>query len=181
MDRLRLQRTTVWTATAALLASGTLGSLCDKPDTRVVIDNQYPSSTPGAGAVANVIYQAAYKETSFQDPILPGASSDPAAVVAASSNTAYVLLAPGWDPDAGTAPDALVVMQSKDGFAVHLDTTLRIPVDDTTFGGNCAAGSHLTQAQADLITQRVFPDVFAGVAYDPATCATRPISDASAD
>jgi hypothetical protein len=95
--------------------------------------------------------------------------------VAASDNTAYVVLAPGWDAaaDGGAAvPASLVVLESRGGFAVHLDETLHIPVDDTTFAGDCAAGSTLAQAEADVVTALVFPDVFAGLAYDAATCTT---------
>jgi len=49
---------------------------------------------------------------------------------------------------------------------------LHIPVDDATFSGNCAAGSVLTQTQADFITRRVFATDFAGRHYDAATCTT---------
>jgi hypothetical protein len=64
---------------------------------------------------------------------------------------------------------------------VSLGDTLHIPVDDATFTGNCAAGSFLTQAQADFITREVFPGDFASRSYDAATCTTTPIGDAGAD
>jgi hypothetical protein len=68
-------------------------------------------------------------------------------------------------------------MQSKNGFKVHLNHTLHISVDDATFVGNCATGSFLSQDQANLITQRVFPDDFAALRYDAANCTTAPIDD----
>jgi hypothetical protein len=161
------------TLAAATLAAPTLGAFCDKPHTSVIVENRY--------AQALVVYRAAYVNAAFDDPIAPGASSEPRDVVAASSSIAYVVLAPGWSPDAGADPTSLVVLRSKEGFEVHLDTTLRIPIDDTTFAGNCAAGSVLSQEQADFVTQLVFPDVFAPLTYDAATCASKPIGDAGAD
>ena len=150
----------------ALLAIG-----CDTTTTQVILENAYPPSTTNA----LVVYGAFWQAVSFSTPLPPGSSSDPQDTVPASANTAYVVLAPGWDPSAdggATAPTALIVLQSRTGFAVHLDNTLRIPVDDETFAGNCAAGSALTQEQADFITQRVFPNDFSGLSYDAATCTT---------
>jgi hypothetical protein len=154
---------------------------CDKPTTKVVLDNKYAASSSNA----LVVYQATWQAVSFQaadgGPVIalpPGASSNPQSTVSASANAAYVVLAPGWDPTSPTEPTAFVVLQSKSGFAVHLNDTLHIPVDDTTFAGNCAAGSVLTQDQADFITQRIFPSVFATVTYDAATCKTTPLPDA---
>jgi hypothetical protein len=160
-------------ALAAALA--VLSAGCDKPATNVVLDNDYPASAPNA----LVVYRAWWLATSFQNPIPPGASSDTFPTAAASPNTAYVVLAPGWDPTSATAPTSLVVMQSRTGFELHFDDTLHIKVDDTTFVGNCAAGSVLSQDEADFITQRIFPGVFGSVAYDAATCKTTPIVDAS--
>jgi hypothetical protein len=142
----------------------------------VVLENDYPVS----GTDALVVYQAAWQAISFQDPIVPGFSSDLLSTIAASENTAYVVLAPGWDPTSAAAPTSFVVLQSRQGFGVHLNNTLRIPVDDTTFTGNCVAASFLSQAQADFITQLVFPGVFASLHYDAATCTTNPIGDARA-
>jgi hypothetical protein len=141
---------------------------CDAPDTRVVLDNAYPpSATP-----ASVVYRAFWQAVPFSTPVPPGASSDPQSTVAASANTAYVLVAPGWSPASAPTPTSFLVLESRAGFAVHLDETLHIRVDDTTFAGNCAAGSVLDQAQADFITQRVFASELAGLRYDAATCTT---------
>jgi hypothetical protein len=156
---------------------------CGGPQTTVVVDNDYP---PYA-VVPLVVYDAAWEAVALQQPdgaaapVPPGDSSGPQSTVPASANTAYVLLAPGWDPASSTPPTSFIVLQSQAGFAVSLGDTLHIPVDDTTFVGNCAAGSFLTQAQADFITQRVFPGDFGSLSYDAATCTTTPIGDAGTD
>ncbi len=148
---------------AALLLIG-----CDTPSTTVSLGNAYPP----APVSAFVIYRAFWQAVSFPTPIPPGASSDPADTVAASPNTAYVVVAPGWDATAGAPPASFLVLESRAGFAVHWNTTLHIPVDDDTVAGNCAAGSPLAQADADFITQRVFASDFSGLRYDAATCTT---------
>jgi hypothetical protein len=149
----------------ALIAPFATG--CDTPSTNVIVDNDYPvSATP-----ALVVYRAFWQAVELRAPIAPGSSSDAETTVAASPNTAYAVLAPGLDPTAGApAPTSFVVLQSRQGFAVHWNSTLHIPVDDTTFAGNCAAGSVLSQEQADFITERVFACDFAGLHYDAATC-----------
>jgi hypothetical protein len=145
-----------------------LATGCDAPETDVVLDNHYP--TPSSSPI--VIFQAQWQAVSFTMPILPGTASMPQSTVAATDNSAYALIAPGWDANAGMPPTSLVVLQSRGGYTVHLNQTLHIAVDDTAFAGNCAAGSTLTQAQADFITQRVFAPVFSGMTYDAATCTT---------
>ncbi len=147
---------------------GPLVNGCDTPQTYVVLDNQYPPSMTRP----LVVYHAFWQAVPFQTPVPPGSSSDPQSTVAASANTAYAVLAPGWDPTTTTPPMSFVVMQSRDGFAVHLNETLHIPVNDTTFAGNCTAGSSLSQDQADFITRRVFLMDFAGLEYDAAHCTT---------
>ena len=141
-------------------------SHCDTPQSDVVIENRYAPSQQ------LVLYRAFWQAVSFPNPILPGLSSSPQATVVASENTAYVVLAQGWDPTTAKAPTSFVVLRSRAGFAVGLNRTLNIPVDDTTFIGNCAAGSVLSQDQADFITQRVFASDFADLTYNAATCAT---------
>lgn len=161
-----------------VLFVGLAAFACDAaPHTSVVLDNHYPPSATHA----LVIYQAYWQAVSFANPVPPGGSSDPQSTVPASGNTAYVVLAPAWDPTSLSPPTSFVVMQSRGQFDVHYNDSLHIPVDDATFVGNCAAGSVLTQEQADFITQRIFPSVFAAVAYDAATCTTTPIGDAGAD
>lgn len=148
-------------ACALVLAAG-----CDAPFAEVVLDNQY------APATGNVVYRATWLAVRFPTPLGPGEATEAQDTVAASANTAYVLLAPGWDPASGETPASLVVLVSPAGFAVHLDETLHIPVDDDHFAGNCAAGSFLDQATADFVTRRVFAADFAGRSYDAATCTT---------
>ena len=141
----------------------------------MVLDNNYPpSETP------LVVYHAFWQAVSFQMSVSPGFSSDPQTTIPASANTAYVLLAPGWDPASSDAPTSFIVMQSRNGFGVHLNDTLHIPVDDAAFAGNCAATSNLSQDQADFITQRVFASDFTGLTYEPATCTTSPLDDTGA-
>jgi hypothetical protein len=170
---------TVALALAAFVAVG-----CNaNPATTVIFDNDYPPSA----TKPMVVYRAYWQAVSLQDAIAPGASSEPQStlsgggpVVPASDNTAYVILAPGWDLTSSTPPTSFVFLQSRGEFAVHLGDTLHIPVDDATFIGNCAAGSFLSQAQADFITERIFtPSLFPDAAasslrYEAATCTTIP-------
>jgi hypothetical protein len=162
---------------------GLLAAGCNDPPTTVVLDNDYPAHA----AVPLVVYDAYWQAVAFEQPdgavapVPPGESSGPESTVPASANTAYVVLAPGWDPTSGAPPSSFIVLQSQAGFAVNLGDTLHIPVDDETFTGNCAAGSLLTQSQADFITQRIFPGDFASLSYDAATCTTTPIGDAGAE
>jgi hypothetical protein len=144
--------------------------------TFVVLENAYPVSS------GLVIYDAFWQAVSFEDagPLAPGASSGPESTVPCSANTAYAILAPGWDPASGAMPTTFVVLQSKQGYEVHVSGTVEIPVSDASFAGNCVAGSFLTQSQADFITQFVFPGIFAGLRYDAATCTTTAIGDAGA-
>ena len=157
-----------------MLAFAPLALGCDSPVTNVVLDNEYPTAS------AFIIYEAAWQAVSFQDPIPPGTSSTQS-TVPASTNEGYVVLAPGWDLTSATPPTSFIVMQSQSGFSVHLNETLHIPVDDTAFVGNCGAGSFLTQEQADLITQLVFPGDFASVRYTASTCTTSQVRDAGVD
>jgi hypothetical protein len=180
MDRAPLiYRQTVRAAVTSLLSVLTLGPLlaCETPSTEtyVDLDNDYAANS------ALVVYQAFWEATSFQAPIQPGSSSGPQSTVPASGATAYVVLAPGWDPDAGGQPTSFVLLQSRQTYGVRVADTLHIPVDDATFVGNCKAKSFLTQSQADFMTRLVFPDVFGKKKYDAVTCTTTPIGDAGVD
>ena len=164
-----------WALALLPWAPFTVGCLnVDTPSTNVSFDNRYPA----AAARPLVVYEAHWQAITLDasTPILPGESVE-ASTVPASANTAYVVLAPGWNPDAGAPPTAFVVLESKSGFAVHLGDTLHIPVGDTAFTGNCAAGSFLAQPEADFVTQIVFPDTFGGLRYAAATCTTTPVGD----
>ena len=162
--------------TTASLLAGCAGFPDTAPQTTVILENRYAPST------SLVVYDAHWLNISFQgQAVAPGASSIPQPVLAGAAsaeNTAYVALAPGWDPTSAVAPTRFVFLQSRGGLGVALGDTLHIGVDDATFDGNCAAGHPLTQAQADFLTQIVFPSDFAGYGYDAATCTTAPIGDA---
>ena len=163
------------TCAASVFASALLSAGClnvDTPSTSASLDNDYPPSS------ALVVYQAHWQSLTFSTPVAPGASSGPQAGEPASTNTAYAVLAPGWDPASASLPTTFIVLQSKRDFDLHIGDTLHIPVSDATFAGNCAAGSTLTQAQADFITQLVFPGTFAGLHYDAPTCTTSSAPDA---
>ena len=159
----------------AALATGCMN--VDTPYTYVDLVNDYPT----AANVPVVVYQARWQAIAFSTPLLPGASSGPQLTVSASDNTAYAILAPGWDPAGSAPPTRLIVIQSRSGFDVHVGDTLQILVDDRTFAGNCLAGQLLAQSDADAITETVFPDTFAGLRYDAATCTTTPIGDAGTE
>lgn len=164
-----------------LLATVTFGcaSFPDSaPKTNVVLENRY-ALTPSN---VLVVYDAYWLNVSFQgSAIPPGASSTPqSAIPASADNTAYVVLAPGWDPTSTTPPTTFIVVQSRTGFAVALGDTVHIPIDDVSFEGNCTAGSHLAQDRADFLTQIVFVVDFAGLHYDASTCTTTQIGDAGA-
>ncbi len=163
----------------ASLASLTLAtaSCGDTPSTSVVLDDDYPA----AAAMPLVVYAASWQAVMFSTPVPPGGTSGPQSTLTASDNTAYAVLAPGWDPASSTPPSSLVVLQSRDQLSVHLNTTLTIHVDDAHFAGNCAAGSRLAQAQADFVTQLVFPGLFGGTHYDAATCTSTPVGDAGGE
>jgi hypothetical protein len=159
-----------------LLAVGLLGALaaCDTPDpTTAVVDNAYPQA---------VVYQAWWVTTLFTEPTAPAASSDALRVVPAEE-TAYALLAPGWDPASGEPPATLVPLRSKTKLSVSRGDVLHITVSDATFDGSCAAGQPLSQEDADFLTERIFPGPFTGLRYDAATCTVHPLgaADAGAD
>jgi hypothetical protein len=159
----------VWLATVPFVFG------CSGPtSTHVVLENNY------SAASGLVVYQAVWQAVSFQAAIPPASASDPQTTISASPNTAYVVLAPGWDPTSSTPPTTFVVLQSQEpGFEVGLNNVLYIPVDDAHFIGNCTSGSTLSQAQTNFITQIVFQGIFAGLSYSAATCTTTPSGGAN--
>ncbi len=165
-------------STAVLCSVAIVATGCgDAAKTFVVLDNHYAPSPPTSRLT---VYRAAWLAVRFSDAVGPSESSEPQSTVGASANTAYVILAPGWDATSTSPPDARILLQSRAGFEAHLNDTLHIPVDDSAFEGNCAVGSHLSQAQADFIAQLVFHDAFASLHYDAATCTTTSTRDAGA-
>jgi hypothetical protein len=156
-----------------VLCAGFLFLACEGPATaNVILNNEYPAQS------GLVVYQAYWQAVLFSSPVPPGTASEAQPTVAASENTAYVVVAPGWNPSSSTPPSSFILLQSQGGFSVNLGSTLTIPVADSTFSGNCASGSVLSQSQANFITQLVFPRLFEGLTYDAATCATGQVGDA---
>jgi hypothetical protein len=100
--------------------------------------------------------------------------------VVKGSDYAYALLAPGWDPESGSPPSALLPVRTISKLSVDRGDTLRIVISDATVLGNCATGTPLAQADADFITQRIFPGEFVGQHYDAASCTVSAVSDSGA-
>jgi hypothetical protein len=193
--RARLLHVAGVTCFILLMPLATACDYVDTPYTYVVFQNDYPPSATSPF----VVYEAYWLNAFLEQPLPPGSSSPPQTAVATSGNTAYVVLAPGWNLDASVPRTSLLILKSRSDFAVDLDHTLDIPIDDTTFAGNCAVGSFLSQQEADFITQVVFPsaeqgagweagpgepdvpNLFAGLHYDAATCTLSPVADAGAE
>lgn len=137
---------------------------CETEDpTRVLVENGYPEASK------LVVYKVWWEVTLFTEPVLPGGTSSEQRGVP-QADTAYALLAPGWDPESGTPPTTFLPLKSKALLRVSRGDTLRIDVSDATFFGNCAANQALTQEDADFITTRIFPGELANTRYDAATC-----------
>lgn len=173
---MRVARHLSWMVATGVVTTSCAGFPDKAPQTLVVLDNDYASSTQPQA----VLYQAYWLNVAFQTPVPPGSSSTPQAGTPASANTAYALVAPGWDPDGGSPPTSFVVLRSKVGYGVDLGDTLHIAVSSDTFDGDCAAGDPLDQAEADFLTQVVFSSAFAGLTYDAPTCTTTSMGDSSA-
>ena len=162
----------------AVIASSASLAGCETEDpTWVVVENAYPDvPTGGAPSTRIVVYRVWWEVVLFEAPVLPGASSAEQRGVP-QSDTAYALLAPGWDPESGTPPTTLVALKSKAPLHVARGDTLRIRVSDATFVGSCAANQPLTAEDAALIAERIFPVELASVRYDAATCTSSPLHD----
>ena len=144
---------------------------CETEDaTTVVVDNQYPDAVDASPSiVANVIYRASWVTTYFDVPVAPGTSSESLRGVP-NSDTAYVLLAPGWDPTSAEAPSAFAVRQSIVPFSSTRGHELHIGVSDETFTGNCVAGKALSDVDRAFLVERIFPLELTKLTYDPNTC-----------
>jgi hypothetical protein len=159
----------------ACAAASLTSTACDTPNpTNAVVDNAYPELADGGDPSTQVVvYKAWFVTTLFTEPVLPAQSSDERRSVPAT-DSAYALLAPGWDPEGTAPPTALIAVQSKGKLSVRRGDVLHLAVSDATFTGNCAAKQPLSQADADFITQRIFPGDFANVTYDATTCTSAP-------
>lgn len=147
----------------AVSAVSTIGCETEEP-THAVVENTY---TDG------VVYRAWWVVTLFEEPVAASATSAELRSVP-ETGFAYALLAPGWDPASGAPPASLIAVKSKVPLTVGRGGTLRIQVSDALFEGQCSAKQPLAQADADLITQRIFPAELANLHYDAATCKTTP-------
>lgn len=169
---------------AVSLAVGVIGVLegCETSDpTFAVIENRYaPPPDGGDAALQTAVYQGWWSVTLFTTPVAAGTTSDPQRAIT-STDFAYALLAPGWDPASGTTPTTLVPVKSSAALHVKRGDTLHIVVSDEATTGDCAAGKPLSQEDADFITQRIFPGLFANVTYDAATCISTPTPAVKAD
>lgn len=151
---------------------------CDGPlQSTVVLDNDYPPASSGQ----LVVYRAQFQTAFFDAAVIPGASSSPQTSVPTSGDTAYAVLAPGWDAASDAEPTSLIVVESNQPFAAPASAVTHIAVSDSTFQGRCDAGSFLTQEEADLVIAAFFSDVFTNLAYDAASCWTTVIPDGGAN
>ena len=148
--------------------------------TFAVVDNAYPAPPDGGSGPQAVVYRGWWSVTYFATPVPAGAESAENRVIP-STDYAYALLAPGWDPDSGAPPATLLPLRTNDRLSVGRGGTLHVVLSDATAAGNCAAGKPLPQDVADLITRSIFPDEFSGVAYDAATCRIHALDDAGSD
>ena len=170
----------------SILRAAALGfalSACETPDaTQAILANAYPQIADGGDTTKEMtIWKAWYAVSQFADPIAPGQDS-PANRLVPVNDVVYVLVAPGWDPASTTPPTALIAMKTSATHPVARGETVRIEINDDTAVGNCAAGKPLSQADADFVTQIIFPGDFAGAHYDAKTCTAVPsLSDGGAD
>jgi hypothetical protein len=132
-----------------------------------------PTSVRVENATGAPIYRLWWQTTLFSDPIPAGATSADLRTVP-GSEPASALLAPGWDETSGVAPTSLLPSQSIDALTVLHGETLVIHVSADTWRGFCDGGQPLTQEEADLLTQRLFPAQFEGQVYLAASCRTEP-------
>jgi hypothetical protein len=154
-----------------LVAAAIPLSGCNDTPATVVVGNGYPASPDSDAAATVTIYKLWWTTTLIADPVAPEGVS-PIERTVPGSDYAYALLAPGWSPESGAPPAALIAARSAERLSVARGARLEIVVSDHTFVGNCAAGKPLDADSAALIVERIFPGAFAGARYDPATCVT---------
>ena len=164
-------------AARVFLASLCLAACNTEDPTTAFVDNDYPAPAATTDASSSLtVYRAWWFTTYFQDPVGAGTESSEQRTVK-GSETAYVLLAPGYDPTQSTPPTQFIAMRSHAPLTAGRGDALHIRVSDATFDGNCATGKALSQSDADFITQRIFPGEFDGT-YDAATCTFTPAAGA---
>jgi hypothetical protein len=160
---------------------GLLGACETETPTTASVRNDYPAAADGGDAAAQrVVYRAWFASTLFDAPVAPGATSAEERTVP-TADYVYAVLALGWDPGSGAPPTKLVPLRSKGRLDVARGDLGLIAVSPATFDGDCAAGSALSQDDADFVTQRIFPGAFAGATFDAATCTMRPLRTGDGD
>src|SRR5215472_11383187 len=133
------------------LAVGSLVACSDEDPTQIVVDNDYPPVADGGDpATEMIVYKVWWVTTLLPDPVAPGQEGQPQRTVP-HADFAYAVLAPGWDPSPGTPPTRFIAAKSAASLGAARGATLHVHVSDATFDGNCAAGSSLSQDDADLI------------------------------
>lgn len=123
---------------------------CDDA-TMVLVDNGYGDST---------LVDAVWWTTTYVPDQVPAGQESPAYRTVPGSDIAYVVLERGGN---------VFVAETTKAQTVERSNTLHIVISPDTITGDCAT-STLTQAQADFITQSIFPGRFEGKIYDAATC-----------
>jgi hypothetical protein len=153
---------------------------CDTSEpTTAVLSNEYCCASDAASGDKMPVYKAWWSVAQFPAPVPAGRVSDPVRVVQ-GSDYGYALLAPGWDESSGSPPTTLIPLRSAQKLSVERGDSLTFVVSPQTTLGDCLAGTPLARADADYVTQRIFPKQFAGLSYDAASCKTSSIETGEA-
>jgi hypothetical protein len=124
---------------------------CDDA-TMIVVDDAYTDDTR-----VDAVW---WFESLVPNQIAPGGES-PAYRTVPGQDFAYMILERGGQ---------VFVARTSLALGVHRGEELHVVVSPETIVGDCATNARLTQAEADFITQRIFPDRFASTIYDAETC-----------
>lgn len=135
---------------------------CDDP-AMIVVDDAYTDGTR-----VDAVW---WSQTLVPDAVEPGGES-PAYRAVPGSAYAYVLL----ERNGG-----LFVARSQTTLGADPGKALHVVAGPSSLAGDCANGAPLTQAEADFITESIFPGPFEGAIYDATTCKTFKPGDAGAD
>jgi hypothetical protein len=159
-----------WVLSASLI----LGCNTSEP-TSAVLSNEYPPASDAGSEDSTPVYKGWWAVSQFPDPVAAGQVSEPVRIVL-GSDYGYALLAPGWDVASSTPPTTLIPVRSAQKLSIGRGELLTFVVSADASVGDCRAGTPLTQADADFITQRIFPGEFADRIYDAESCTTSAVS-----
>jgi hypothetical protein len=127
---------------------------CDDATT-IVVDNAYTDQT--------LVDEVWWSQTLVPDQVAPGGES-PVYRTTPALETAYVV---------AERDGNVFVARTTMPLGVDRSAELHVVISPDTIVGDCASSTErLTQPEADLITQSIFPGRFAGAVYDAATCKT---------